>query len=101
MEIEKRVREELPSALLNRGIIHHAKHAFRAGCSCTYCELKREASYSISFTRPTREDLQLFCGDYGDAIKNARWRKRMRYRGLLRLLRNEELHNDESRGEKP
>ena len=45
--VEREVAERLPGALLERGLIIHAKHSFRHECSCTYCELKREATIVI------------------------------------------------------
>jgi len=46
-EVERQVAERLPGALLERGLIIHAKHSFRHECSCNYCELKREATIVI------------------------------------------------------
>jgi hypothetical protein len=39
--VETRVKEELVSALLSRGVDYHCRRKLRPGCDCDYCSHKR------------------------------------------------------------
>lgn len=96
-EVERQVAERLPGALLERGLIIHAKHSFRHECSCSYCELKREATYMIAslprgvkhtvrgsdFNYVNADGFEDFDGfrDYKKAIRK---QIRLRYRARLK-----------------
>ncbi len=96
-EVERQVAERLPGALLDRGVIIHAKHSFRHQCLCSYCELKREATYMIAslpsgikhtirgsdFKYVTNEGHEDFDG-YRDYKKSIRKQIRLLYRARLK-----------------
>lgn len=96
-EVERQVAERLPGALLERGLIIHAKHSFRQGCLCSYCELKREATHTIAslphglkhtirgsdFKYVNNDGHEDFDG-YRDYKKAIRKQIRLRYRAKLK-----------------
>jgi hypothetical protein len=86
-EVERQVAERLPGALVERGLIIHAKHSYRHQCPCTYCVLKREATLIIADVPKDAQYFSLSKGDFEDArdYRNAvRDRLRVVYRAKLK-----------------
>lgn len=86
-EVERRVAELLPGVLFERGIKLHAKKSFKQGCDCTYCTIKRQATFRIG-NMPSGS----LVGDWEDRQeqkKIARQRMRVVYRAKLKEALNE------------
>jgi hypothetical protein len=50
-EIEERVAAALPEAVLAKMFFIHRKRGFSTGCDCSYCDLKRQATYELGTIR--------------------------------------------------
>ncbi len=91
-EVEKRIAEQLPAFLFEKGLAIHAKRSFRLGCTCDYCLLKVEATRVIGEGKTITGFNSNNCDidDYYDArkehVKSVRQMRRKIYRQKLKEL---------------
>lgn len=72
-EINRRIAEELPVAVINAGVKYHLRPGLRPNCDCAFCKTKRNSHKYFSMDRRDERVARNMTEFYRHQVRAVKW----------------------------